>query len=98
MRQYPIIRTNNADLNKAQDNINNTFAPLLKLPLLDGRLIQNVPLVIGNNRIEHKLGRQPLGWLIVDQTTASIIYRASWDKVSLTLNSSAVCTISLWVF
>jgi len=62
-------------------------------------VVDNVVLAIGNNVINHGLGRVPTGWIIMDINAAATIYRsAAFNVNTLTLNSSAVATIRLGVF
>jgi len=73
--------------------------PLLANPLNDINIIPSVQLVIGNNIINHKLGQMQQGWFLTDINAASVIYRsAPLNATSLSLNSSAVCTVSIGVF
>lgn len=73
--------------------------PLLRNQLNSVSILNNIELVIGNNKIAHKLGKKPQGWMILDINAASTIYRSQdFDDLFLTLNSSAVATISLGVF
>ena len=73
--------------------------PLLKNQLNNVSILNNIELAIGNNKIAHKLGKKPQGWLILDINAASTIYRSEdFNDLFLTLNSSAVATISLGVF
>lgn len=73
--------------------------PLLGNLLTQGILLPNITLVIGNNVINHRLGRKQLGWYIVDVNAASSIYRsADLNDLTLTLNSSADCIVSIWAF
>lgn len=53
-----------------------------------------VPLVIN-----HKLGRQPIGWRIVDVTVGyNIFQRIAWDARTITLlcPSAATANIEVW--
>jgi len=73
--------------------------PLLENPLNDVLILSDVVLAIGNNTINHKLGRKQQGWLILDINGAATIYRsAAFNDKTLTLNSSAAVTIKLGVF
>lgn len=73
--------------------------PLLTNPLNSVSILKEVELRVGNNKIAHKLGRRPQGWLILDINAAAQIYRsADFDDLFLTLNSDAQATISLGVF
>jgi hypothetical protein len=73
--------------------------PLLKNPTNNISLLTNIKLQVGNNIINHKLGKKPQGWIITDINGKATIYRsADFNDKILTLNSSAVVTISLGVF
>jgi hypothetical protein len=73
--------------------------PLLENPLNGISILENVDLSIGNNVINHKLGKKQQGWIILDIDGASTIYRsADFNDKTLTLNSSAAVTVKLGVF
>lgn len=73
--------------------------PLLRNPLVNGLLLDNIPLVMGDNVVNTLLSRKQRGWMIVDQDAVADIYRsAPFNSQTLTLNSSAPCTVSLWIF
>ncbi len=98
MFSFRILGSDNTDLMKVQDNVSNVFATLSLMQILDGALVVNQTLAVGDNTISHGLGRQPLGWIPVDKTANTNLYRTSWDNRKLVLNSSAIATISLWIF
>ena len=73
--------------------------PILKNPLNSVSILEDVSLKIGDNVINHRLGRKLRGWVLLDVNAATTIYRsAPFNDLTLTLNSSAVATISLGVF
>jgi len=73
--------------------------PLLENALNSVSIIDNVVLAIGDNVINHKLGRKQQGWLVLDVNASTTIYRsADFNDKTLTLNSSAAATIKLGVF
>ncbi len=92
--------TENQDLNNMQENVEEVVAPWLKNPLLDGQILSSVSLAVGSNSISHKLGRKLQGWIVVDINAVSDIYKetSSTPTLTLVLNSSAICTVSLYVF
>lgn len=92
--------TTDQDLNNIQENVEEAFTPFIKNPLLDGQILSNITLTAGDNDISHKLGRKLQGWLIVDINAVSNIYRKTSTTPTLTLklNSSANCIVSLYVF
>lgn len=73
--------------------------PIIKNKLINGILLQNVPLISGNTVVNHKLGRKQVGYIITDINAAAVLYRsADLNDLTLTLNSSAACAVSLWCF
>lgn len=77
-----------------------TLNPVLALPILNGVqlndivLAANVPLTIN-----HLLQRMPQGWMVTDNTADTAIWRTMpFNKLTITLESSADTTISVWVF
>ena len=73
--------------------------PALFNVLLQGNLLPNVSLINGATKFNHYLGRGMLGWFVVDQDAAATIYRsAPLNTQTLTLTSSAACTVNLWIF
>jgi len=73
--------------------------PILKNPLNSVSILEDVSLKVGDNVINHRLGRKLRGWVLLDVNAATTIYRsAPLNDLTLTLNSSAVATISLGVF
>lgn len=83
---------------KMQDNseqFNNQFRAI---PFLDGRLIEDVVVTTSTVSIEHKLGREPLGYIITKQNADARIWYTSINELFLVLDSSATVTIDVWVF
>lgn len=73
--------------------------PILSNPLIQGNLLEKVVLAIGATVISHKLGRKPQGWIITDINASATVYRsAAFNDLTLTLTSSAVATVNLYIF
>lgn len=81
-----------------QSNVEKFLRQLTPNIFLKGVLIEDVSVTTAATTINHKLGKQPQGWLILDQDTNATVWRTSWDSESITLDTSANCTITLWVF
>jgi hypothetical protein len=86
-----------AVLDRLQDQLSPIINNILS-DLLFGRKVITVNLAVGNNVIAHDLRREPTGWIVVDQLNAAVIYRVSWNPVTLVLNSSAAGTVKLIIF
>ena len=56
----------------------------------------------GTTKVSHKLklpaGSTPIGWRLTDVTASAIIYRSAWDDKTITLVTSATCTVGLEVW
>lgn len=92
------LRTSDPTLNRIQDNIGDVLKSLQK-PILDGVRV-SANLTTGANRIAHKLGKRYQGYLVIGQTAGALIYEQAEASAEmfLTLNSSAPCSVVLWVF
>ena len=100
IRPLEVQTTGDQDLELLMQNVKKFAKVLEDNPLLDGRLIEDVDLANAvNTTIDHKLGRQPMGWIVTDHAgTGTLIYRISWDDKTLVLLAAAACTVGLWVF
>lgn len=76
--------------------------PILGNPLVAGHLLAPYDLIIGNNIINHLLGRKLQGWMIVSINGAAQIFdnqaTNQMTDLTLSLTSDANVKVSLWVF
>ena len=103
IRAFRKIRAKEFELNQVQDSIEQTFKSVLSVPLLNGVLIRSINLTSGTtNRIEHKLGRNLIGYLVLRKDAPATIYdtksSAVSDKDFLLLSTTQNTTIDIWVF
>jgi hypothetical protein len=95
----PLVISSSRELNQLQTLWKSQLDPVLSKPLLSGNFLSEVVLQIGNNTIYHKLNRMLQGWMITDSNASSEIYRSlAKNDSTLTLNSSAIVTVDLYVF
>ena len=47
---------------------------------------------------DHKLGRQPVGWIVTDLTAAVTVHRSAWDANSISLVFSGAATVNVLVY
>ena len=91
------------DLSKLQNNIDIVLRPIVNCPIIDGVLIENVNLSTSvTNEVFHKLGRKPIGFIIVRKSADSRIWDAQSsnptpDRTFSLLCSNAV-TVNIWFF
>lgn len=76
VRTFKKLESDTTELSKVQQNIENAFTPLLRNPIVDGVLLEDICLKPETvNEVLHKLDRKPLGFLIVRKRSDSRI----WD-------------------
>lgn len=93
------IQSSNRDLMQVQDALDQALTPVLSNPLLDGVLLSNVTITASAAKFSHLLGRQPIGWFVVDDTSGAAIYRTAWDTRTISLRTvSGTNTVSIWMF
>lgn len=100
--KFQLLTTPDQNLQLIQQNLVRTLNPVFNTQTLGGNLLTNVVLKIGDNSINHGLGRNLNGWQIVRQRAhASISDDQDNNKtpaLTLTLNSTDPVTVDLYVF
>lgn len=77
--------------------------PILSLPLLKGNILTNISLKVGNNVINHLLGRPLIGWVPVRyHGSYAQLYDTqdtnTMSNLTLQLNASAPVIIDIYCF
>lgn len=100
IRDFKKVAGLTAEVANLQERLQEFFQPIVSCPLLDGVLVTNVALNTTPTKVEHKLRRAPLGYIIVRQNANSVVYESSKDLPTsfITLTASAAVTVDLWVF
>jgi len=100
IKPFKELRVKDPVVERVQSNISTAFNPLTDIPLLNGRLIEDVALTTSETKVEHKLGRAYRGWIIVDKNAAQDVYVSSETLTQrfLSLTAAGTVTVSLWVF
>lgn len=100
MKQFRKIDIPDRIVTTFQDNSAEVFDILTKLPILDGQVVTH-NVAIGTNQVEHKLGRNYIGWILVDAEGAVTISHATKgtqaDKY-IYVQSGAATSATFWIF
>ena len=98
------IKSDDRVLNQFQDEVTSTVNDIIDSQIIDSVLLKSVSLALGDNIVNHKLGRELVGWFITRQrkTTTTYIYDTQdtntiKDK-TLNLNASQACVVDIYVF
>jgi hypothetical protein len=97
------IRSTSSDVVQLQDSVANALNPIIKKEIIDGQLLENLALATSqDNLIQHKLGRNLRGYIIVRKNALADVYEQpvpnNLTELQLNLHTTQTVTISLWVF
>jgi hypothetical protein len=98
LRAFAKIRSAFQDLMRVQDNVEQYISQFRAVEIIDGTLVPNLTITTAGLVVEHNLKRQPLGWILVDNTADARVWRLGWNVNTISLDASATTTFSLWVF
>lgn len=94
--------TKNEEINRIVNNFDNAISPVLSNPFLDYSLITNVSLTTGDNLVDHKLSRAPVGWVVVRKRSSANLYDKQDTNTTPTktyvINSDAAVTVDIYFF
>ena len=100
LRAFKERGSKNFDVAKIQDSIREYTSNLINgVEILNGNLIQDIEIVTGTPKIvNHGLGRTLVGYFIAKISADANVWDTASDSRTLTLNSSANVTITIWAF
>lgn len=99
MKHLKKVATNDHKLNQIQNNMEQAITPVLDKAIIDGILLKDIAITTGSvDIVDHKLGRTPLGYIVVKRSANSVIWDSATNSRSISLNCSANVTINLWIF
>lgn len=84
-------------INNIQQNVEDGFTAVNRIGLLDNRVITGIS-VSTTAAVEHKLGRVPTGYIVINRNANAQIWNGTIDDKFINLTSSGAVTISLLVF
>jgi len=103
MRLFRKIFTDDPLQQRLQDSIAQSFQQFEKLPQLDSVIVKDITLSSAiDNLVEHKLGREIVGWQIIRQNANAVVYESTTINTTpssfVILKASATCTVSILFF
>ena len=97
--QLPQFQSSITPLQLMQSKWSSILNPIIAQPLNSPSMLKNISISTGSNVINHKLGRTPVGWLVIDVNAPITLYRSNeLNDLTLTLTSSGAATVTLLVF
>lgn len=102
MKSLPIFKSIDNVFQLMQTSWAAALNPMLKNPLANGLILDQVSLIVGDNVINHLLGRPLQGWIVIGQNDLAEFYdlqeQNSMPEKTLILNSSDQVMVNLYVF
>lgn len=90
------------DLRLVQDSVDKVLGVISKKEILDGQLLKDVGVSTQTVFLEHKLGREVQGYIVVKNNAAAHVYDEQdlnpTPTKTLALKSNTTAIVSLWVF
>lgn len=100
--KFKTFNTQNIELNRLQDNIADGFGPVLTADILDFNIVKSQVLKVGDNVVNHKLGRPPVGWIIIRKRGPGNFYDKQDSNVTpasnIVINSDSAVTVDIYFF
>ncbi len=102
-----------AEFNSSQNQLEEVLTPITKSRIVDGVYLKSIDLThSADNLIEHKLGREPLGWVVVRKFAAIDVYESltatiggassSYDRKKfinfLIPGTTSMSNVHFWIF
>lgn len=102
LRDFKKVAGASEDTAKLQERLQEFFAPFLSSAIIEGRLLVGVQLSGGSTLVEHKLGRKPLGYIVVGKSgnvgVWGTVSGASLPSRHLQLEAAGSVQVDLWIF
>ncbi len=100
--RFDRLQTASVELNRVQDRVGLPLDRLTGIGLLDGVLVEDVEMASGLNILQHGLGREVRGYLLVRSDADVRVYddatASPQPALYHRLQATAAATVSLWVF
>lgn len=101
---FPMAR----EFNIGQDHIEEVMTPITNSQIIDGVYLKEIDLTVSvDNLVEHKLGRKPLGWIVVRKFADANIWESLTDSASINIDrkkfinfqtDTTTSDVYFWVF
>ena len=102
-----VFKPQDQEFNSLQDSIEQAVNPIIDSRIVDGVYIKEVDLSTADTFVEHKLGREPLGFIVVRKFAAGDVFESLTDssgdnydrKKFINIKAStSLSNVYLWIF
>ena len=71
------IDPQNESITQTQSHVNSAVKQIANSPIIDGVVIKGIDLGTGDTLVDHKLGRNPIGWIVIRKNEAGEVYEST---------------------
>jgi hypothetical protein len=102
-----VFKPQDQEFNRLQDSIEQAVNPVIDSRIVDGVYIKEVDLSTADTFVEHKLGREPLGFIVVRKFAAGDVFESLTDSSGQNYDrkkfinikaSTSLSNVYLWIF
>ena len=102
-----VFKPQDQEFNRLQDSIEQAVNPIIDSRIVDGVYIKEVDLSTADTFVEHKLGREPLGIIVVRKFAAGDVFESLTDSSGQNYDrkkfinikaSTSLSNVYLWIF
>ncbi len=103
MKPYVPVNTTTRETQELNNNLIRTFTSISKNPLLNSPvLVQGIVLSTSDTIVQHKLGRQYVGFIITNSNAGQTVYQSSTVNsapgVQIILKATGAVTVDILFF
>ena len=96
------VYTNDFEAQKLQDNVAGEFQRINSTPFQSGIFVRGIDLSTSDVKVEHKLGRTPLGYIVTERSAGETVYKSTTantkPELFIILKATGAVTVDLYVF
>lgn len=98
IKEFKRVSGATEEVAKLQTRLYEFFTQFTDNPLLNGVLLKNIELTTSNVNVNHTLGRECQGWIVINKNANADIWQTDASKSIITLRATAAVKVDLWVF
>lgn len=99
MAEFKKVVTKNEELNRVQDAMKAAYDPLLRGVFSSSSLLSfEFKAATTTYAVAHALGREPVGFIVVDKEKAMDVWRVAWSAQGISLQASQAGKVKILLF
>ena len=97
LKPYKKLTGLNYEMSKTVQYTEEFLSQISNLEFLSGKML-SISVTTSSQDFNHRLGKTPVGWFIVDKNSNSNVWRTGWSDKTISFQGSLASDIKVWVF